>query len=93
MGLLPIHHKLPQWLKSCVVACALSGSPLIVSAADEIAFIIDTSGSMVQNDPKNLRKPALKLATQMLPSGSKAGVWLFDTNTQRIVSFEEVKED
>ena len=93
MGLLPIHHKLPQWLKSCVVACALSGSPLIVSAADEIAFIIDTSGSMVQNDPKNLRKPALKLATQMLPSGSKAGVWLFDTNTQRIVSFEEVNED
>lgn len=43
----------------------------------DIRVLIDVSGSMKQNDPKNLRIPALKLLTGLLESGSQAGVWTF----------------
>ena len=46
-------------------------------AAPEVRLLIDVSGSMRQNDPGNLRVPALRLVTELLPAGSRAGVWLF----------------
>ncbi|BCX87959.1 hypothetical protein MIN45_P0326 [Methylomarinovum tepidoasis] len=48
-----------------------------VSAADEVRVLIDVSGSMKQTDPQNLRVPALKLLLELLPPGTRAGVWLF----------------
>ena len=42
---------------------------------DDIRILIDVSGSMKQNDPANLRIPALKLINGLIPSGSRAGVW------------------
>lgn len=47
----------------------------------ELNVLIDVSGSMKQNDPKNLRIPALKLLINLLPEGTKAGIWLFAQNT------------
>ena len=61
-----------------------------VYAAHEVAILIDTSGSMIQNDPKNLRKPAIRLASQMLPMGSKAGIWLFDSRARTLIRFNDV---
>lgn len=46
----------------------------------EVHIIIDTSGSMKKTDPKNLRVPSLKLLVNLLPNGSRGGVWLFDTS-------------
>ena len=43
----------------------------------DVRILIDISGSMKQSDPTNLRAPALELIVQLLPPGSKAGVWLF----------------
>lgn len=45
--------------------------------ASDIRVIIDISGSMKQNDPDNLRIPALNLIVEMIPDGARAGVWTF----------------
>ncbi len=50
---------------------------LPLQAADDIRILIDVSGSMVKTDPQNLRKPALRMLTGLIPRGSKAGVWTF----------------
>lgn len=50
-----------------------------------VRIVIDTSGSMKQTDPKNLRVPALKLLVNLLPDGSEAGVWLFDSKPEELV--------
>jgi hypothetical protein len=56
------------------------------AATGDIRVLIDTSGSMKQNDPHNLRVPALKLLIELLPNGSRAGVWLFDSAPQPLVA-------
>jgi uncharacterized protein (TIGR03503 family) len=43
----------------------------------DVRVLIDVSGSMKHNDPKNLRRPALRLLVGLLPSDSRAGVWTF----------------
>ncbi|MFY0640956.1 MAG: VWA domain-containing protein [Bermanella sp.] len=47
------------------------------SKAADVRVIIDISGSMKQNDPDNLRIPALNLIVEMIPEGARAGVWTF----------------
>lgn len=43
----------------------------------DIRVLIDISGSMKQNDPQNLRRPALRMLVGLLQPGTKAGVWTF----------------
>lgn len=43
----------------------------------EVHILVDVSGSMKKTDPKNLRKPTLDMLSELLPSGSKSGVWSF----------------
>ena len=52
---------------------------------DELQILIDVSGSMKHNDPYNLRIPAVKLLVNLLPNGTKAGIWLFAENTKVLV--------
>lgn len=74
------------------------GFSVLVSAQDEtlkqlppdVRVIIDISGSMKQNDPNNLRQPALELLVQLLPEGSKAGVWTFGKNINMLVPHRPV---
>ena len=47
------------------------------SKASDVRVIVDISGSMRQNDPENLRIPALNLIVELLPEGAQAGVWTF----------------
>jgi uncharacterized protein (TIGR03503 family) len=51
----------------------------------ELQILIDVSGSMKQNDPYNLRIPAVKLLVNLLPKGTKAGLWLFAEKTSVLV--------
>jgi uncharacterized protein (TIGR03503 family) len=60
--------NLPQNAKSTIIP---------TSKATDVRVIIDISGSMKQNDPDNLRIPALNLIVEMIPEGAKAGVWTF----------------
>lgn len=56
----------------------------------ELAVVIDVSGSMKQNDPHNLRIPALKLLINVLPDNVRTGIWLFDQNTSVLVPMGQV---
>jgi hypothetical protein len=47
--------------------------------------LIDVSGSMKKTDPSNLRIPALQVLSQLLPEGSKAGIWEFANRPTVIV--------
>lgn len=51
--------------------------PVRAAEVDDMRVVIDVSGSMVNTDPNNLRAPALRMLTGMLPTGSRAGVWMF----------------
>lgn len=58
--------------------------------AHDIRVLIDVSGSMKQNDPGNLRAPALRLLTGVLPSGTQAGVWTFARYVNMLVPYGAV---
>lgn len=59
----------------------------------DIRVLIDVSGSMKKNDPLNLRVPALQLLTNLLPKGSKAGIWLFAEKVNMLVPWHEVDKN
>ena len=52
---------------------------------NDIRILIDVSGSMNKNDPKNLRLPALRLLVGLLPPDTSAAVWNFGTKAEPIV--------
>lgn len=58
--------------------------------SSDVRVIIDISGSMKQNDPENLRIPALNLIVEMLPEGAKAGVWTFGQWVNMLIPPAEV---
>ena len=59
---------------------------------NDVRIVIDVSGSMKNNDPDNLRKPALKLITQLLPEGSQASVWTFGQYANMLVKQGDVDQ-
>ena len=56
----------------------------------DVRILIDVSGSMKENDPQNLRRSALRLITELLPAGSKAGVWTFGAYVNMLVPYGTV---
>lgn len=52
-------------------------SATLTSDKADVRVLIDISGSMKQNDPQNLRRPALRLLVGLLPKDTRAGVWTF----------------
>ncbi|MEW8034669.1 MAG: VWA domain-containing protein [Candidatus Thiodiazotropha sp.] len=53
------------------------GQSLGAEEKADVRILIDVSGSMKQNDPKNLRRPALRLLVGLLSAETRAGVWTF----------------
>lgn len=51
----------------------------------DVRVVIDISGSMKQTDPQNLRVPALNLVIELLPDGSRSGVWTFGQYVNTVV--------
>ena len=62
------------------------------SAENDVRILIDVSGSMRKNDPKNLRIPALKLLVNLLPPKSNAGIWLFAEDAIELAPNSEVDQ-
>lgn len=73
----------------CSLLLLLCAAPLL-AATPEVRVLIDVSGSMRQTDPENLRRPALRLLTELLPNGARAGVWLFADGTDPLVPPDQV---
>jgi uncharacterized protein (TIGR03503 family) len=73
---------------------------LLVSAPHAVAaeeradarVLIDVSGSMKDNDPQNLRRPALRLLVGLLPSDARAGVWTFGQYVNMQVPLGQVND-
>ncbi len=60
--------------------CLALAVPVATAAKSPVMdtrILIDISGSMKKNDPDNQRRSALRLLAELLPEGSKAGVWTF----------------
>jgi uncharacterized protein (TIGR03503 family) len=71
--------------------------PLTAPAADlvdksDVRVLIDISGSMKHNDPKNLRRPALRLLVGLLPKGTRAGVWTFASSANMQIPLAQVTD-
>ncbi|WP_157133313.1 VWA domain-containing protein [Marinobacter sp. ELB17] len=66
-------------------------SPQLPGAVD-VRIIVDISGSMKQNDPQNLRRPAVRLLARLLPDGATAGVWTFGQYVNMLVPHREVSD-
>jgi uncharacterized protein (TIGR03503 family) len=64
------------FLSRCLLPLLMLATPMAM-AADDIRILIDVSGSMIKTDPQNLRQPALRMLTGLIPAGSRAGVWTF----------------
>jgi hypothetical protein len=62
------------------------------AAVYDFRVVIDVSGSMKKTDPQNLRVPALKLINGLIPSGSRAGVWIFGKYVDMAVKWGEVND-
>ena len=69
------------WAPILGVFCWLISPGIWAEAAAQdradVRVLIDISGSMKQNDPHNLRRPALRLLVGLLPQDTRAGVWTF----------------
>jgi len=92
--------KLPA-LKALVFILMMLGISLELAAdaahseglKPDVRLLIDISGSMKDSDPDNLRAPALDLIVRLLPQGSKAGVWSFGHEVERLVEHRVIDED
>lgn len=79
VGLYIVRHGLRRITSIFLVALFGFGltQPLLAAGKDEVRVLIDVSGSMKDNDPDNLRVPALRLLVNLLPAGAKSSVWSF----------------
>lgn len=77
------------WTSICVAADM--GAAQAPQRSD-VRVLIDISGSMKDNDPNNLRIPALRLITQLIPEGQQAGVWTFGQYVNMLVRHGEVDD-
>ncbi len=81
-----------------VVPLLLILLPMGYSVAQEpvsdVRVVIDVSGSMKQNDPNNLRAPAMRMLVGLMPGeDARAGVWTFASMVNMLVPWREVNDD
>lgn len=87
-----------QGLAICVSGMLLLAANTLAAvepaAADkaDARVLVDVSGSMKENDPQNLRRPALRLLVGLLPPDTQAGVWLFDQAVNSLVPLGQVND-
>ncbi|MBW4933371.1 VWA domain-containing protein [Marinobacter sp. F4206] len=56
----------------------------------DVRIIVDISGSMKDNDPDNLRQPAVRLLARMIPEGATAGLWTFGQYVNMLIPHRAV---
>lgn len=71
----------------------LGAVPAQAVQAPEIHLVIDVSGSMKQTDPKNLRRPALRILADLLPDESTSGAWFFGERVTPMMSPRQIDSD
>ncbi|MEQ9546499.1 MAG: vWA domain-containing protein [Marinobacter sp.] len=77
---------LPVW------AGAQTTGDLELPEGADVRIIVDISGSMKNNDPDNLRQPAVRLLARMLPPNAYAGLWTFGQYVNMLVPRDRVND-
>ena len=62
------------------------------AAVNDVRILVDVSGSMVKSDPDNLRKPAVRMLSSLIPTGSMAGMWTFGRYTNMETKWGQVND-
>lgn len=76
-----------------ILACFSSyGQTADTPLPPDVRVVIDVSGSMKQNDPNNLRQPAVDLLVQLLPEEGKAGIWTFGRWVNMLVKHQKIDD-
>lgn len=73
-----------------LLALSLPAGP--ARAALDVRLLLDISDSMDQTDPEGLRGDALAALIDLLPDGSRAGVWSFGEEVNRLIAPATVTE-
>jgi len=73
-----------------LIFAGIGASQASTPEKNDVRVLIDISGSMRQNDPENLRRPALRMLAGLLQPGTRAGVWTFARWTNELVPVAEV---
>lgn len=76
-------------LSSALALPAARAAPGPSPAAD-VRLVIDVSGSMKDNDPDNLRARSIHLMTDLLPDGTRAGLWTFGQQVTNPLALGEI---
>ena len=58
----------------------------------DLRIIVDISGSMKKTDPKNLRRPAIRLLAGLIPQGARSGIWFFGKQVNMSVKIGPVND-
>ncbi|HEX4975913.1 MAG TPA: vWA domain-containing protein, partial [Pseudomonadales bacterium] len=58
----------------------------------DIRVVVDISGSMKKSDQNNVRIPATELLVNLFPKGSRAGIWVFGQQVDRLVPLDTVDD-
>ncbi|MGD2117769.1 MAG: vWA domain-containing protein [Chromatiales bacterium] len=74
-----------SWMLVILLAFLFTPLQAAEPEAADTRILIDISGSMKQNDPKNLRRSALRLIVGLMPNDNRAGVWTFAQYTNMLV--------
>jgi uncharacterized protein YegL len=93
-----VKQKLSLFLKSwpilLTLLCALAISPVLASDKHDgvdIVFIMDSSGSMKQNDAHRLRVQAAKMFINLLDENDRAAIISFSGKAYRVTPLLELK--
>jgi uncharacterized protein (TIGR03503 family) len=78
------------WLAFGIILTASASAGAESTEHADVRVLIDISGSMRQNDPDNLRRPALRMLSGLLQPGTRAGVWTFARWVNNLVPVAEV---
>ena len=70
-------HPPTIWVLLILLLTGVASGPVLATTPPELHVLIDVSGSMKQTDPKNLRRPALRLLGDLLPPSAQIGIWFF----------------
>jgi hypothetical protein len=92
-----LDFKKSLWLIAFLTVLLLSRQSLAATDTkteprSDVRILIDVSGSMKKNDPKNLRVPALKMLVGLMPEQGQSGVWTFAKYVNMLVPIKPVND-
>ena len=76
-----------------LTALAVQLTPVHATVSSEVLLFVDVSGSMIKNDPDNVRAPAIRMLAGMAPDDARVGIFLFGTDVRTLVAPDNVNPD